>query len=70
VHTTPLTVDHAIWFHGVPRFDDWVFLDAALSARRGDHALVSATITDMRGDLIASACQGVRLVQPGSARHR
>ena len=32
-HATPLTVDHTIWFHGVPRFDDWLYLDASLSTR-------------------------------------
>jgi acyl-CoA thioesterase-2 len=62
---TPLTVDHAIWFHGVPRFDDWLFLDARLSSRQGDHALVFATITGAEGDLVATVCQGVRLKRSG-----
>jgi len=70
VGTVPLTVDHSIWFHGVPRFDDWVILDAALSTRRGDSALVFATITDIRGDIVATACQGVRLIESGPARPR
>jgi acyl-CoA thioesterase-2 len=63
---TPLTVDHAIWFHGVPRFDDWLYLDARLSSRQGDHALVFATITSARGNLVATVCQGVRLKRSGN----
>jgi len=65
---TPLTVDHAIWFHGVPRFDDWLFLDARLSSRHGDHALVVATITSAVGELVATVCQGVRLRRTRSNR--
>jgi acyl-CoA thioesterase-2 len=57
--TTPLTVDHAIWFHGSPRFDDWVLLDATLAARHDDHGLVSATITDAQGTRLATIAQGV-----------
>jgi acyl-CoA thioesterase II len=55
----PLTVDHAIWFHGSPRFDDWTLLDAELRARHGDHGLVSASLTDIGGTLLASMSQGV-----------
>jgi acyl-CoA thioesterase-2 len=57
--TVPLTVDHAIWFHGSPRFDDWILLDATLTARHGDHGLVSATLTDVEGTRLASVSQGV-----------
>jgi acyl-CoA thioesterase II len=57
--TPPLTVDHAIWFNGSPRFDDWVLLDATLAARHGDHGLVSATITDAQGFRLATMAQGV-----------
>jgi acyl-CoA thioesterase-2 len=55
----PLTVDHAIWFHGSPRFDDWTLLDATLQARQGSHGLVSATLTSVRGTPLASMSQGV-----------
>ena len=58
--TPPLTVDHAIWFHGSPRFDDWVLLDAVLTARHGDHGLVSASLTDREGVRLATVAQGVR----------
>jgi acyl-CoA thioesterase II len=57
--SVPLTVDHAIWFHGSPRFDDWTLLDAELRARHGDHGLVSASLTDTGGTLLASVSQGV-----------
>jgi acyl-CoA thioesterase-2 len=57
--TVPLTVDHAIWFHGSPRFDDWILLDAELTARHGDHGLVSASLTDAEGTRLASVSQGV-----------
>lgn len=58
--TPPLTVDHAIWFHGSPRFDGWVLLDAGLTARHGDHGLVSASLTDVEGTRLATVAQGVR----------
>jgi acyl-CoA thioesterase II len=56
----PLTVDHAIWFHGSPRFDGWILLDAGLTARHGDHGLVSASLTDVEGTRLATVAQGVR----------
>lgn len=58
---TPLTVDHAIWFHGVPRFDDWLYLDARLSTRHDERGLVTATISDTRGNRVATVSQGVRV---------
>ena len=67
VRQTPLTVDHAIWFHGVPRFADWLLLDARRVARHGAHARVSATLTDPTGHLVASVSQGVRLRGSGPA---
>lgn len=60
-HATPLTVDHTIWFHGVPRFDDWLSLDARLSTRRDARGLVVATIDNTRGDRVATVSQGVRV---------
>jgi acyl-CoA thioesterase-2 len=66
--TPPLTVDHAIWFHGSPRFDGWVLLDAKLSARHGDHGLVAATLTDVQGNLLATIAQGVRFKRSGPKR--
>ncbi len=65
-HATPLTVDHTIWFHGVPRFDDWLYLDARLSTRRDERGLVLATITDIHGDRVATVSQGVRVKRPRS----
>ncbi len=67
VHARPLTVDHTLWFYGVPRFDDWLYLDARLSTRHGEHALVLATLTDTRGNLVASVGQGVRVKRSRSS---
>jgi acyl-CoA thioesterase II len=64
---TPLTVDHAIWFHGVPRFDDWLYLDTSLSTRHDERGLVVATINDTRGDRLATVSQGVRVKRPRSS---
>ncbi len=61
VQARALTVDHTLWFYGVPRFDDWLYLDAKLRTRHGEHALVLVTLTDTRGNLVASAGQGVRV---------
>jgi acyl-CoA thioesterase II len=65
-HATPLTVDHTIWFHGVPRFDDWLCLDARLSTRHEERGLVAATITNTRGVRVATVSQGVRVKRPRS----
>ncbi len=67
VHARPLTVDHTLWFHGVPRFDDWLYLEANLSTRHGEHALVLVTLTDTGGNVVASAGQGVRVKRSRSA---
>ena len=66
----PLTVDHAIWFHGVPRFEDWLLLEAGLRVRQSDHSLVVATITSAVGELVATVCQGVRRTRSRSDRPR
>ncbi len=65
-HATPLTVDHTIWVHGVPRFGDWLYLDAKLSTRHDDRGLVVATISDVRGDRVATVSQGVRVKRSSS----
>ncbi len=66
-HATPLTVDHTIWFHGIPRFDDWLYLDARLSTRHDERGLVVATISDVHGERLATVNQGVRVKRSGSA---
>jgi acyl-CoA thioesterase II len=66
-HATPLTVDHTIWFHGVPRFDDWLYLEARLSTRHDERGLVIATITDTRGNRMATVSQGVRVKRSRAA---
>jgi acyl-CoA thioesterase II len=68
VHARPVTVDHTLWFYGVPRFDDWLYLDVKLSARHGEHALVLGTLTDTRGNLVASMGQGVRVIPARASR--
>jgi acyl-CoA thioesterase len=67
VNARPVTVDHSLWFYGVPRFDDWLYLDAKLSTLHGEHALVLVTLTDTRGNLVASAGQGVRVMRSRSS---
>jgi acyl-CoA thioesterase-2 len=64
---TPLTIDHTLWFHGVPRFDDWLYLDARLSTRHDERGLVVATISDVRGQRLATVTQGVRVKRSSSA---
>ncbi len=66
-HATPLTVDHTIWFHGVPRFDDWLYLDARLSTRHDGRGLVAATISNVGGDRVATVSQGVRVKRSGAS---
>ncbi len=66
-YATPLTIDHTIWFHGVPRFDDWLYLDATLSTRHDERGLVVATISNVRGERLATVSQGVRVKRSSSA---
>jgi acyl-CoA thioesterase-2 len=57
------SVDHAIWFHRPPRFDDWHLHTQEAVAVVGDSGLARGAIHDQSGRLVASVMQEV-LVRP------
>jgi acyl-CoA thioesterase-2 len=60
------SLDHAIWFHREPRFDDWLLCDLDTPSSQGGRGLSFGRIFSRDGRLIASIAQeGVMRVRPG-----
>jgi acyl-CoA thioesterase II len=57
-----VTTDHALWFHRPPRHGQWHLLDVRLEERAGRRAVVAGRIYDQDGALVASALQGVAVI--------
>jgi acyl-CoA thioesterase-2 len=58
------SLDHAVWFHGPVRADDWLFVDQDSSWAAGGRALCHARMFDRSGALVLS------VVQEGVIRRR
>jgi acyl-CoA thioesterase-2 len=54
---TTASLDHAIWFHRPPRWDDWVLYLTTSPAAHNARALMSGTMYSAEGALIASIMQ-------------
>jgi acyl-CoA thioesterase II len=62
------SLDHAVWFHAPPRFDDWVLFDATSPAARDGRGLCHAALYRRDGVRIGSVTQeGLIRVAPRRA---
>jgi acyl-CoA thioesterase len=57
-----VTTEHTLWFHRPPRPRQWHLLDVRREERAGRRAVVAARIYDQDGLLVASALQGVAII--------
>ncbi|GAB3039157.1 hypothetical protein MBOU_14810 [Mycobacterium bourgelatii] len=51
------SIDHALWFHRLPRVDEWVLFTASPVANIGTRGLARGSFHDQSGVLIASVAQ-------------
>lgn len=51
------SLDHAVWFHRMPRFDDWLLYATTSPAATGGRGLAHGAIYDRAGARIASVTQ-------------
>ncbi|MFM8354937.1 MAG: acyl-CoA thioesterase [Gammaproteobacteria bacterium] len=62
---TSASLDHAIWFHAAPRFDDWLLYTTESPAAAGGRGLAFGAIHDRSGRRIATVAQeGVLRTKP------
>jgi acyl-CoA thioesterase-2 len=53
----PTSLDHSIWWHETPNFDDWLLYASSSPAGRGGRALIEAAFYARSGRRIASVAQ-------------
>jgi acyl-CoA thioesterase-2 len=58
------SLDHAVWFHGPFRADDWIYYDQESSWAGGGRAICQGRMFDPGGRLVAT------VMQEGMVRHR
>ena len=58
------SIDHALWFHHVPRADEWVIYDCAPVKVGGRRGLYTGTAHDLHGNLAAVLAQEMLLRPP------
>ncbi len=51
------SLDHAMWFHRAPRFDDWVLYASESPAAHAARGLIFAGMYNRRGERVASVAQ-------------
>jgi acyl-CoA thioesterase-2 len=62
------SLDHAVWFHAPPRFDDWLLFDATSPAARDGRGLCHCAVYAREGVRVASVTQeGLIRVSPRRA---
>lgn len=59
------SLDHAMWFHRVPRVDDWVLYDCESPAAAGSRGLATGRFFTREGRLLATVVQEGLLRVPG-----
>lgn len=59
------SIDHALWFHRLPRVDEWVLFSAEPVANIGTRGLVRGSFHDQSGALIATVVQEALLRPSG-----
>lgn len=55
--TQPTSLDHAVWWHEEPRFDDWMLYASESPAGRGSRALIHGAFYSRSGRRVASVTQ-------------
>ncbi len=53
------SLDHAVWFHGAVRAEEWLLLEAVSPVLAGSRGLSFAHVYDQSGEMVASAAQDV-----------
>lgn len=53
----PASLDHAMWFHRQPNFDDWLLYDCVSPNSSGARGLSQGFIYNRSGELVATTCQ-------------
>lgn len=61
------SIDHAMWFHGTVRMDDWVLADLVPVVACGGRAIYRQAMYDPSGRLVASVMQEALLRRPRSS---
>jgi len=51
------SLDHAMWFHRAPRFDDWLLYATSSPAAAAGRGLALGSIFDRQGNLVVSVAQ-------------
>lgn len=54
---TTASLDHAMWFHRQPRFDDWILYTTSSHAAHAGRALIFGTMYHRTGELAVSVAQ-------------
>jgi len=54
---TAASLDHAVWFHGQPRFDDWVLYASESPVAHAGRALITAAMYRRDGTRVVSVAQ-------------
>lgn len=60
----PASLDHALWLHRPPRWDDWILYASETPIAHGGRAWVSGRMLDRRGARLASVAQEGLLRRP------
>ncbi|MQA93247.1 MAG: acyl-CoA thioesterase II [Streptosporangiales bacterium] len=55
--TTRASLDHAVWFHRIPRVDEWLLCDINPAAHIGQRGLAQGSMLTADGTLVASIAQ-------------
>ncbi|KUH83131.1 hypothetical protein AU186_21605 [Mycobacterium sp. GA-1999] len=53
------TTDHAMWFHHIPRTDEWLVLESSSPVAGGGRGLVTGEIRTLDGRAVATVVQEV-----------
>jgi acyl-CoA thioesterase-2 len=58
------SLDHSIWFHRPPRFDDWLLFTSESPVAHAARALILGQMYDRDGVQVASVAQEALIRQP------
>jgi len=64
----PASLDHAVWLHRPPRFDDWILYATETPIAHGGRAWVAGRMLTRAGERIATVAQEGLLRRPRAAR--
>lgn len=67
---TAASLDHAVWIHRTARPDDWLLFEQSSPVSTGGHTMVTGTIRDRHGAIVATAAQSGLLLTPPAATDR